>query len=860
MKRNWLAFVAGSLLIGSACTTEKDKFTTIGEQLAVTWELTGINGHQSTAAFVFENKGKYELGNSDWILYFNQIGAAPQQGPESTLGVFEHINGDFFRFIPGKSFRLKPGDKITVNYTCNGRIIKESHAPEGLYLVFAETGRDEKVVALTNYTVAPFSDPEKYNPAGDEDGFAFPTPEKAFDANAGISELKLEETGIITPSPVSFVAGKSTLELSETDHIYYQADCKNEATYLSQFLERFTGVRIGIREGDTNGPNAIVLRTDRITVNGTDKEAYHLSISDASGINITGSDPTGVFYGIQSLISLIPPETYKTRNTTFRIITAEIADAPRFSYRGFHLDVARNFSKKETILKLLDLLALYKINTLHFHLTDDEGWRIEIPSLPELTELGSKRGHTLDDKNMLLPAYGSGPFADPDHSTGTGYYTQQDFIEILQHAHDRHIKVIPEINVPGHSRAAIKAMEKRYDRFMAEGNPEAANLYRLADPNDSSVYSSAQAFNDNVICVALESVYRFYETVVKDLKATYERAGVPFDYIHTGGDEVPDGVWTKSPECRKLLQQHPEIGNPKNLQGYFLNRLTEALQQYDLTIGGWEEVAMLIHDDGWVPNTAFVGQKVVPFVWNSLGSNLNLGYRLANAGFPVVLCNVNNFYFDLSYNADPNEPGLYWGGFVDTRKAFDFIPYDAFKSSLWDSRGLPVDPETAYQGMERLKPEARKNILGLQAELWSETIKNPAMLEYSALPKLLGFAERAWSNAPDYETNGNTVARISAIDEAWNVFVNKVAKYEFPRLDYLFGGFNYRIPPPGAKIENGKLYANLDFPGFIIRYTTDGSEPDANAPVYEQPIEVSGAVKLKAFNNLNRASRTVEVK
>lgn len=134
------------------------------------------------------------------------------------------------------------------------------------------------------------------------------------------------------------------------------------------------------------------------------------------------------------------------------------------------------------------------------------------------------------------------------------------------------------------------------------------------------------------------------------------------------------------------------------------------------------------------------------------------------------------------------------------------------------------------------------------------------MLEYSALPKLLGFAERAWSKAPDYETISNTGVRISAIDAAWNAFVSKVGLYEFPRLNYLFGGFNYRIAPPGAKIENGRLYANMDFPGFVIRYTTDGSEPDKNATVYEQPVEVSGIVKLKAFNSLDRASRSVEVK
>jgi hexosaminidase len=450
--------------------------------------------------------------------------------------------------------------------------------------------------------------------------------------------------------------------------------------------------------------------------------------------------------------------------------------------------------------------------------------------------------------------------ADAEASTGTGYYTTEDFIEILRYAYERHIQIIPEINGPGHSRAAIKSMENRYYRLMSEGKTDAALEYRLTDPNDSSVYSSAQAYKDNVLCVALESVYRFYETVTNDLRAIYDKANVPFTFIHTGGDEVPRGVWVKSPECIKLLKEHPEIGDPQNLQGYFLGRLVEVLSKLNLTIGGWEEVAMLISQEGWKPNPAFIDKKVIPFVWNSLGSNLDLGYRLANAGYPIILCNVSNFYFDLAYNADPKEPGLHWGGFVDTRKVFDFIPYDEFKSSLWDDHGQSVAPETAYRDMERLKPEAREKILGIQAELWSETLKNPDMLEYYILPKLLGLAERAWSQAPLYETIENSAVRASAVDAAWNTFANKVGVYEFPRLDYIFGGFNYRISPPGAIIKDGRLYANMDFPGFVIRYTTDGTEPDKNSEVYNKPVQVSGMVKLKAFNGKGRAGRTVQVK
>jgi hexosaminidase len=859
MKQTWIAILTGSVLILSSCTSKQKKYNAIVENIAISWEITGIIGQQSTAAFIIENKGKTVLKNSNWILYFNQIGSRPSRVDDTTLVTFEHINGDFFRMIPGKSFSLKQGEKITIAYTCSGRIIKESHAPDGLYFIFTDNNVAEVITLVKNYRVLPFTDINKFTSPGDENGFSFPTPQSVYAANTGISLLPEESFGKILPTPVFFNHGMEQMEISATDNIYYQADCKDEATYLSSALKKLTGVRVDIREGTREGANTIKLKTGKINVKGIDKEAYELNISASSGIVITGSDQAGVFYGIQSLLSLIPAKVYKIRNTTFHIGEAEVKDAPRFSYRGFHLDVSRNFSKKETVLKLLDLLAFYKINTLHFHLTDDEGWRIEIPSLPELTEVGSKRAHTLDNYDFLQPSYGSGPYADPNNSTGTGYYTRQDFVEILKYAKERHINVIPEINVPGHSRAAIKAMEARYRRLMAEGNSQAALEYRLADPNDSSVYSSAQSYNDNVICVALESAYNFYETVVKDIKTTYEEAGVPFTFIHTGGDEVPLGVWIKSPECQKLMQLHPEIGDPRNLQSYFLGRLVEILKKYDLTIGGWEEVALLISDNGWIPNPAFTDQKVVPFVWNSLGNNLDLGYRLANAGYPVILCNVNNFYFDLAYNADPKEPGLYWGGFVDTRKAFDFIPFDVFKSSLWDSRGRPVDPAIAFKGMEKLKPEARKNIMGIQAELWSETLKNPDMLEYYALPKLLGFAERAWSAAPVYESLENTESRIKAVDATWNAFANQVGLYEFPRLDYVYGGFNYRIAPPGAMIEGGKLYANTDFPGFVIHYTTDGSEPGKDSPVYSEPVKVSGTIKLASFNKAGRASRTVEV-
>jgi hexosaminidase len=245
----------------------------------------------------------------------------------------------------------------------------------------------------------------------------------------------------------------------------------------------------------------------------------------------------------------------------------------------------------------------------------------------------------------------------------------------------------------------------------------------------------------------------------------------------------------------------------------------------------------------------------------------DLGYRLANAGYNVVLCNVSNFYFDLAYNKDPQEPGLYWAGFVDTRHAWTFAPYDMFKTTTKNSMGQALNLETGNMTagdkskiiVEHLKPASRKNILGVEAQIWSETIKGREMLEYYMLPKLIGFAESAWAAERKWETIENKTERDAHIQKGWNVFANTLAKRELPRLTYLNGGYNYRVPSPGAVIENGKLMANTAYPGLIIRYTTDGTEPAVNSKKYEGAVNVSGTINIKCFDEAGKPSRTVRV-
>jgi hexosaminidase len=443
---------------------------------------------------------------------------------------------------------------------------------------------------------------------------------------------------------------------------------------------------------------------------------------------------------------------------------------------------------------------------------------------------------------------------------GSGYFTRDDFKEILRYAHQRHIEVVPEICFPSHARAAIKSMEARYHKFMQQGDEKAASEFRLIDPDDRSVYLSAQLYKDNIVCVALESTYHFYETVVKDLIAMYQEAGIQLTRFHTGGDEVPRGAWAKSPLCLRLLEDHPEIKSPRNLQGYFFNRALEMLAPYDLIIGGWEEVVLNKDtDDNISINPAFVGRNVIPYVWDNTGDNLDLGYRIANAGYPVVLCNVTNLYFDLSYNTDPVEPGLYWGGFQDAKDPFVLMPFDVFKSAVYDEFGNVAEKEEDFSHKERLRPENRMNIIGLQAQLWSETLKRPDMMEYYILPKLFAFAERSWAAAPKWETDPEPKSRTRKIDADWNEFANRIGQRELPRLDYLFGGFNYRIPLPGARIENGMLLANIAYPGFTIRYTTDGTEPASYSRIYNGPVEVTGTVMLRAFSSSGRPGRCVKL-
>ena len=827
--------------------------------LKLTWGMISnyLEGESSCrAAFTIHNNSNEDLGNKGWAIFYSQSPRKITNHSASKANI-NQINGDWFSITPNESFSLQPGDQVTIQYDLSNYLIKETDAPLYPYLVlYDQDGNEKDISRIIDYSILQFDKPEKIN-RGKNDVVPIPSPENRYQSNENLSLLSENDIHKIIPTPVIINSNEGRLTISDALQIYYSEDLESEAKYLRDKLQQLTGRKFSILQKEYRGGKAIVLRTNPISINNVSSEAYVLEISSDSGLMVTGSDPAGVFYGIQSFMALLPVNIFHSPQSSIEVPNIYIEDAPRFSYRGQHLDVCRNFFSKNAVFKLLDIMSFYKLNHLQLYLSEDEGWRIEIKELPELTKVGGQRQHTSKDSPALHPSYGSGPNAYEDNTFGSGFYSREDFIEILQYAAKRHIKVIPTINFPGHARAAIKSMEARYEYFIAKGDKDLANEYRLIDPDEKSKYYSAQGYDDNVVNVARESVYKFYDTVIKSISDMYREADIPFTFFHTGGDEVPQGSWSDSPMINDQLDKMSEKIHPMDLQVNFFRKAVNMLEKYNVTIGGWEEVVLKRMENraqgGTEINSEFVNKRVVPYFWINAWGQEDLAYRLANQGYEVVLCNVTDFYFDLAYDKDPKEPGLYWGGFNNTKDAFETAPLDLFKTTTTTPSGQPIDIDNTFKDRERLKEKNKKNIIGVQAQLWSETIKGDGMLEYFYLPKIIGFSETAWKERK-WETIDDRRVREKEILKSWNIFANTIARKDLPRLYSIFGGFNYRIPSPGGVIENGLLKANTEFPGLEIRYTLDGVDPTKNSALYEKPFKVTQNVKLRSFDSSGNSS------
>ena len=502
---------------------------------------------------------------------------------------------------------------------------------------------------------------------------------------------------------------------------------------------------------------------------------YRLTLADGE-IRIEAADEDGACYARTTL------DRIRRNAQGAQVPAAVVTDWPDLPWRGLMLDVSRNFTKKADLLRLIDMMAAYKANFLHLHFGDDEGWRIEIDALPELTSYGAFRclpvlnaDGSISEPDGLQPTYCVA--AKPgDDSPGNGYYSHADFVEILRYAWERRIRVIPEFDTPGHSRAAVKSMEVR-----AQRTGDASCL--LSEPEDKSEYESVQDYTDNVMNVALPSTYTFFETVFDALIALYAEAGVPLDAIHVGGDEVPDGAWTASPACQALLAENgrSDIGW---LKDYFLNRVMDIAEARGVKLGGWQDICQNIE-----PATLarLKGNLALTNLWTVSHGRDVLPYEFANEGIPVVISSAPNCYMDFAYNYGKTERGHSWGGFVDERRSFSLQPFDMYRSVRWDDYGAPVDLTDAGKGKPALQPAARPQILGVEGHLWAETLRSFDHVTYYFFPKSLGLFERGWNATPAWA--GTTAPDDPAFTADFDQFFSIITDHEYPYYDAL--GISY---------------------------------------------------------------------
>lgn len=821
----------------------------------------------SKAVITLTNHGD-ALADRNWTIWFHSIRQILKVDNEQFK--VTHVMGDLHK--------LEPTDKFTgfpANQSITIPIINEYWQ---LFITdvlprWYVTSDDSRPVIIANTDteelarfVSPLGEQWKRTP---DDKNVLMTAEARYNKN---SDVALSDAaalrGQIVPTPKTVTVHAENVDLSRgvALDLASLAPASREAV-ASRFAQ--LGVKTGqgypvktlVAPGEFQKPEAV-------------SGAYRLQIKPQE-TRVTGYDAAGVFYGLQSLLSLLPAQGEP------QIATLEVSDAPRFSWRAIHLDVGRNFHSKAAVLRLLDQMAAYKLNKFHFHLSDDEGWRLEIPGLPELTETGAKRCHDLSEKRCLLPQLGSGP---ESNNNGSGYFTRADYIEIVKYAAARHIEVIPEIDMPAHARAAVVSMEARYARLMEAGKAQEANHYRLLDPADTSNTTGVQYYDrTGYLNPCLASSRNFVDKVISEVQLMHKEAGQPLTVWHAGGDEAKNiylgtgytdkshpeegkGIidlskqnkpWEKSPACKKLLERG-EVVDVEHLSSYFGIEISKLVNAHGIGVmQAWQDGLKDAKDA-----SAFSTRQVNVNFWDTLfWGGFDTANDWANKGFRVIVSNPDYLYLDFPYEVNPAESGYYWGTrFSDERKIFSFAP-----DNLPQNAETSVDRDGNTFSAKSDKPWP--GALGLSAQLWSEVVRTDKQMEYMIYPRLIVVAERAWHRAAweqDYqagrEYKGQETQWVDkkALASDWARFASLIGHRELAKLDK--AGIQYRLPVPGARVEKGILEINTSLPGLGAEYSTDNGKSWLRYDNNARP-QVEGEVQIRAVSpDGQRYSRVDSVK
>jgi len=543
----------------------------------------------------------------------------------------------------------------------------------------------------------------------------------------------------IIPAPASVKKGKGAFKITPETMILVDSPSSKAAKFFEAYMRKaaYGGGMSDINtfdKGRKPTQNVILLTTNfKENISG---EAYVLDISE-NKIEIKGRG-AGLFYGVQTLIQLMEP----TNPGYAMVPSATVKDNPRFGYRGLHLDVSRHFYDVDFVKHYIDMMAMYKLNMFHWHLTDDQGWRIEIKKYPKLTAVGSKRAQT---KIGRAAADSLGYDGVPVE----GYYTQEQVREIVQYANARCITIVPEIDLPGHSMAAIAAYPSL-----------------SCDPSKTyKVYESWGTTKDDVICPTDEN-FAMINSILLEVMELF-----PGKYIHIGGDEVSMEAWKASDFCRQLISEK-NLKDVNGLHAYFINKLEQYVNSQGHSIIGWDEIV----DAGLSPNATVMSWR------NDKG-----GIAAAQANHDVIMTPATGgLYLDHQQSRSPMEP-LSIGGYAPLEKIYGY------------------DPVPAALGKEQ-----QKYIIGVQANVWTEYITTPAKVEYMLLPRMLALSEIAWSAPGDKDYTNFSEKRLPhhlARFDAWGY--NYRVPVPIGAKDTTMTGSKFTIEL-SPSVEGGKIYYSLD--------------------------------------------------
>ncbi len=567
----------------------------------------------------------------------------------------------------------------------------------------------------------------------------------------------------LIPQPVQLQQGKGVFTLSAKSTIVYSdAEVAGIAEKLVQKINTATGFNLKAQQGKVGSIQLIINAQSNETIG---NEGYTLEAT-TKGISILANQKAGLFYGVQTLLQLLPKEI-ESKNTVkanWTVPSVTITDYPRFKWRGIMLDVSRNFFTKAEVMKYIDDMARYKYNTLHWHLTDDEGWRIEIKSLPKLTEVGAYRvpraGH-FGDREAPKPG---------EKATEGGFYTQEEIKEIIKYAEERNVSILPEIDVPGHSMAAIAA----YPELSTKKDPKTfVNPgAKIADWYGNGTF---KLLYENTLNPSDEKVYEFLDKVMTEIAALF-----PHPYVHVGGDECYKGYWAADAGCQALMKKL-NIRHVEDLQGYFMNRLEKILANKGKKLIGWDEIL----EGGISPNATVMS-------WRGVKG----GIEAAHLGHDVVMTPTTYAYIDYNQGDNSVDPPIYAN--LRVSKSYSFEP-------------VPDGVDAKY-------------ILGGQANLWSEQLPNFRHAEYMTYPRAWALAEVYWSqkSAKNWD---NFSKRMEAYFERAEIAQLNVSKAAYDAV------VSTKNVDGKLVLELGKEIADLDIYYTIDDSMPDNFSPKYTEPV-----------------------------